>query len=139
MRLIPGKTKVSVELFRGITLGDILVCAVAMAMLILVLLSNLPWKLGICIGVAVVAALLLIRLDEQPNYIYLLHVLSFIGYRRHFGRELKDSFLKEAGEGRLKDVAFEKIFHEKPEGDEDRRAARERAKGRKTSARLMHL
>ena len=135
MRLIPGKTKVSVELFRGITLGDILVCAVAMAMLILVLLSNLPWKLGICIGVVVVAALLLLRLDEQPNYIYLLHILSFLGYRRHFGRELKDSLLMEAGEGRLKDVAFDKIFHGKPEGDEGRKAARELAKGRKTSAK----
>ena len=130
MRLIPGKTKVSVELFRGILLGDIIVCAVAMAMLILVLLSNLPWKLGICIAVAVVVMMLLIRMDEQPNYVYLLHILSFLGYRRHFGRELKDKLLLEAGEGRLKDVAFEELFGEKPEGEEDRRAAKKKARAK---------
>ena len=132
MRLIPGKTKVSVELFRGITLGDVFVCAVAMAMIILVLLSNLSWKLGICIGIAVVVGLLLIRLDEQPNYVYLLHILSFLGYRRHFGRELKDKLLMEAGEGRLKDVAFEKVFHGKPEGDEERKAAKAQTRLDKT-------
>ena len=29
MRLIPGKTKVQVELFKGITLADMLVCGIA--------------------------------------------------------------------------------------------------------------
>ena len=122
MRLIPGKTKVSVELFRGVTLGDIIVCGVAMGMLILVLLSNLPWKLGICIAVVAVTALLLFRMDEQPNYIYVLHILSFLGYRRKFGRILKDKMLMEAGEGTLKTVAFDVIFKNKPVSGEELRA-----------------
>ena len=119
MRLIPGKTKVSVELFRGVTLGDIIVCGVAMGMLILVLVSNLPWKLGICIAIAVIVALLLLRLDEQPNYIYLLHILSFFGYDRRFGRTLNDKLLMEAGEGTLKDVAFDVVFKDRPESLEE--------------------
>ena len=83
-RLIPGKTKVSVELFKGVMIGDIVVGGLAMAMLLLALISNLPWKLGVCIGVLIVAAILLIRMDEQPNYIYLLHILSYLGYKRSF-------------------------------------------------------
>ena len=40
MRLIPGKTKVSIELFRGVTLGDIVVCAAAMGMMILLIFGS---------------------------------------------------------------------------------------------------
>ena len=42
MRLIPGKTKVQVELFKGITLADMLVGGIAMVMAVLVLTSSLP-------------------------------------------------------------------------------------------------
>ena len=133
MRLIPGKTKVSVELFRGVTLGDIIVCGVAMGMLILVLVSNLPWKLGICIAIAVIVALLLLRLDEQPNYIYLLHILSFFGYDRRFGRTLKDKLLMEAGEGTLKDVAFDVVFKDRPESLEELEEAKKLTKAEKRS------
>ena len=131
MRLIPGKTKVHVELFRGVTLGDILICAVALAMLIFVLISNLPWKLGICIGIAVVAGLLLVRMDEQPNYIYLLHILSFFSYRRRFGRVMKDQILIEAGEDRLKSAAFDVVFKEKPESSEEKKEEKKLSKAEK--------
>ena len=85
-RLIPNKTKVSVELFRGVTIGDVIVGGIGMLMLVLVIISNLPFKLGFSIIVVALTALLLIRLDDQPNYVYLLHILSFLGYKRHFGR-----------------------------------------------------
>ena len=133
MRLIPGKTKVSVELFRGVTLGDIIVCGVAMGMLILVLVSNLPWKLGICITIAIIVALLLLRLDEQPNYIYLLHILSFFGYDRRFGRTLNDKLLVEAGEGTLKDVAFDVVFKDRPESLEELEETKKLTKAEKRS------
>ena len=109
-RLIPGKTKVSVELFKGVTIGDVVVGGIGMAMLLLVLVSNLPWKLGFCIGVLVVAALLLVRMDEQPNYIYILHILSYFGYKRSFARHYTDKMLIEAGAGRIKDAAFDELF-----------------------------
>ncbi len=98
MRLIPGKTKVHVELFRGVTLGDILICAIALVMLVFVVISNLPWKIGICIAVAILAGMLLFRMDDQPNYIYLLHILSFFGYHRRFRRLDRDEKLIAAAE-----------------------------------------
>ena len=76
-RLIPNKTKVRVELFRGVTVGDLIVCGIGLALLVFVITSNLPWKWGISVAIVGITALLLVRLDEQPNYIYFLHILSF--------------------------------------------------------------
>ena len=90
MRLIPGKTKVNIELFRGITVWDVVVGGIALIMLVFVLISNLPGKLWVCLVIAALAAFLVIRLDEQPNYVYLLHVLSFFGYNRAFRKTYSD-------------------------------------------------
>ncbi len=86
MRLIPGKTKVQVELFKGITLSDILVSGVAGVMVVLVLLSSLPWRGAIALAVGVVAVGLVARMDTVPNYTYLLHILRHFGYVRRYGR-----------------------------------------------------
>ena len=85
-RLIPNKTKVHVELFRGIYISDFVVGGLGVLLLILVIISNLPFKFGICLTIAALTALLITRIDDQPNYILFLHVLSFLGYRRHFKR-----------------------------------------------------
>ena len=106
-RLIPGKTKVHIELFRGVTLRDILVGIVAMLMLIFVILSNLPGKLWICLGLVMVTIFLLVRLDEQPNYIYCLHILSYLGYNRHFARVQRDAQLKGKNKGDMAKAAKE--------------------------------
>lgn len=90
MRLIPGKTKVEIELFKGITLSDILVAGIAMVMVVLVLLSSLPGKVYIVGGIGVLAAGLLARLDTVPNYTYLLHILRHFGYVRRYGRKRGD-------------------------------------------------
>ena len=58
-RLIPGKTKVHIEMFRGVTLRDVVVGVVAMALLVFVVLSNLPGKLWICLGIVLLTILLM--------------------------------------------------------------------------------
>ena len=141
-RLIPGKTKVSVELFKGVMIGDVVVGGLAMAMLLLALISNLPWKLGVCIGVLIVAAILLVRMDEQPNYIYILHILSYFGYKRSFARRFTDKMLIEAGEGRIKDAAFDELFTGGPvAGDvraqKDKKTLKAEARERKKEDKLL--
>ena len=130
-RLIPGKTKVHIELFRGVTLRDIILGVVALAMLIFVLLSNLPGKLWICIGIVFLTILLLIRLDEQPNYIYFLHILTFFGYRRKFVRLEKDRQLLARGKGELVDVAMDVLFSTPVAGSKDRKSRKEAERKRK--------
>ena len=66
-RLIPGKTKVQIELFKGVLLSDIAVAAVFGIMMLFVVISSLPYKGYICLALLFIAALLLARLDTQPT------------------------------------------------------------------------
>ena len=134
-RLIPGKTKVSIELFKGVTLGDVIVAGIAMAMVIFVLVSNLPWKGGILIGIAALTALLLFRMDEQPNFVYILHILTFIGYKRRFERVKNDQMLEEVREKGEKEAAFDQAFGEGSKRELTRAEKRRISREQKAEAR----
>ncbi len=134
-RLIPGKTKVSIELFKGVTLGDVIVAGIAMAMVIFVLVSNLPWKGGILIGIAALTALLLFRMDEQPNFVYILHILTFIGYKRRFERVRNDQMLEEVREKGEKEAAFDQAFGEGSKRELTRAEKRRISREQKAEAR----
>ena len=92
-RLIPGKTKVQVELFKGVRLTDILVGLIAFLMIVFVVISSLPYKFYIVLGVLFIAGLLLMRMDTVPNYIYLVHMLRHFAYRRRYRRAVTDEQL----------------------------------------------
>ena len=42
MRMIPGKTKVKIELFRGVRIADAAIAAVFLGMIVLVISSAMP-------------------------------------------------------------------------------------------------
>ena len=84
MRLIPGKTKVRIELFKGVSVGDIVVGALGAALVVLFAISSLPWKLGICIAIAFVTFFLVLRLDDEPNYMFVLRILRSLVMPRRF-------------------------------------------------------
>ena len=93
MRLIPGKTKVKIELFRGITLGDIIIGIVTLSLMALVLLSTLPGRTYISVGVLAVGVMLVIRLDQKPNYRLVLDLLKYIAFPKKFWRMFSDKHL----------------------------------------------
>ena len=92
-RLIPGKTKVQIELFKGVRLTDVLVGLVAFLMIVFTVISSLPFKFYIVLGVLFVAGLLLMRMDTVPNYIYLVNMLRHFAYRRRYRRTTTDEQL----------------------------------------------
>ena len=116
-RLIPGKTNVQVELFRGVKIGDIIVAAIGIAMIVLVLVSSLPYKLAFCVGIVLVAAVLLIRMDANPNYRYLMHVIAHFAYKRRYARVYDDALLVERARGNEKDTLFDRVFTEEEDGE----------------------
>ena len=122
-RLIPGKTKVQIELFKGVRLADILVGFVAFLMIIFVLISSLPYKFYILLGILCAASLLLVRLDTVPTYTYLLNMLRHFAYPRVYRRVITDAQLLNPQESKKK--SFSKVFHKK-EG-----ASKENEKDRK--------
>ncbi|MBR3039327.1 MAG: DUF87 domain-containing protein [Lachnospiraceae bacterium] len=101
MRLIPGKTKVQIELFKGVTIWDIVIGALALLLVILIIISALPGKFVICCIIAFFSVLLLVRLDTQPNYIMVLHMIRHFGYVRRYARVYDDDLLKKKASGDL--------------------------------------
>jgi hypothetical protein len=94
MRLIPGKTKVNVELFKGVRIADAVLGAVGVALVLLLVTSTIPGKFYIAIGVAAVFIILLLRLDTEPTYIYLLHIIRHFGMTRSYEKDYSDEELK---------------------------------------------
>ncbi len=114
MRLIPGKTKVQIELFKGISIWDALVAGIALVMLILVVLSSVPAKFAVCLVIFVIAAILLIRMDTEPNYIVILHILRHFAYVRRYARVYDDEMLEKKGRGEIREDFIER-YKEKNE------------------------
>ena len=90
MRLIPGKTKVQIELFKGVTLTDVIIGFVAALLVGVVLLSTLPGQIYIVAVIVFLTAILLLRLDSEPNYIFVLSILTHLVTRHNFKRKTTD-------------------------------------------------
>ena len=84
MRIIPRNTKVATEFFTGVSLADILVGTVGVLIIFFVIISNLPYKIGICGGIAAVFVLLLVRIDTESNYMFLLRIVKHFSYYRKY-------------------------------------------------------
>ena len=132
MRLIPGKTKVDIELFKGILLTDLLVGGISAAMIILVMLSSLPGRFIIALVFSVLAVGLLVRLDTVPNYIYVLHILRHFGYVRRFARTADDQMLHAKRDGTDEKLAFNRMF-----GEENKLTRRELRRQKKEQRRMQ--
>ena len=93
MRLIPGKTKVRLELFKGIGLADIIIALIGVAIAALVTASSLPFRWGIAFIVVCIFGFLLVRINDEPLYIFIWHMLRFLAYPRRFDRVYDDKAL----------------------------------------------
>lgn len=113
MRLIPGKTKVKIELFRGIALGDIIIGIVTLSLMALVLLSTLPGRTYISVGVLAVGVMLVIRLDQKPNYRLVLDLLKYIAFPKKFWRMFSDKHLISKATEESKGDHWKDFFSEK--------------------------
>jgi hypothetical protein len=132
MRLIPGKTKVQIELFKGVTPWDILVGAIAMVLAILVIISSMQGKVVLLSIILFFAVLLILRLDTQPNYVMLLHMFQHFGLVRRYrkvyddetlkkkaGNEILGDYLKEYREEHAEDYADDEDEEESEDEYED--------------------
>ena len=102
MRLIPGKLKVKLELFKGVSVEDIIVGLVFLGLAILVYISNLPGRLYIACGFVVVGLFMELRIDDEPNYKLLMNIFKKLSlpsiYKRGTSdKELVEKFAKANG------------------------------------------
>ena len=90
MRIIPRKTKVATEFFTGVSLGDIVVGAIGVLLVFFIIISNLPYKIGICSAIAAIFVLLLVRIDTESNYMFLFRIVKHFSYYRSY-RKIRTS------------------------------------------------
>ncbi len=119
MRLIPGKTKVKIELFKGVSLWDVLIALVGVAMMVAVLLSSLPHRFFIILVVLFVFAALLARIDAAPNYVLLLHVMRHYTGKRYFERVLDDDMLLMLNGKKSREEILDELFGKDDEEDDN--------------------
>ena len=107
VRLIPGKTNVKVELFKGLRVADLFVGMIFLGLITLAVASNFSGKYYIAGALLLVAIALLMRLDAEPNYVYVLHILRHVGYHRHYIKAYSDDELKRRKSESVEEVAFD--------------------------------
>ena len=110
MRLIPGKTKVKMELFKGITLVDVIVVLVGLGIAALCALSSLPYRWIIAVFVMGIFGMLIVRVNDAPIYIFFWHMLRYLAFPRRFYRVFDDKALKNlksADREQLMDTFYE--------------------------------
>lgn len=86
MWLIPKKTKVKSEIFKGVGIIDIAIGAVGLLFIVLIMLLNVSIKAKfIAAGVVLfIFVFLLIRVDGESNYVFMLHIINHIFFMKHF-------------------------------------------------------
>ena len=96
-----------IELFRGITFGDIIVAVVTLALVALIFMSTIPGNIYIAAGILAVGGLILLRMDGKPIYVMFLGLLRFMAYPKIFKRSTSDKELLPQTEDKNEDAASE--------------------------------
>ncbi len=104
MRIIPKKTNVSMEFFNGFTAGDVAVGFIGAVVEVAILVSNLPGKFYLMSGGLIIIALLMLKLDDERNYEFLLNILRHYAYRRNYVKGQSRGKKRKKGGKRLEDI-----------------------------------
>ncbi|MBR6221885.1 MAG: DUF87 domain-containing protein [Lachnospiraceae bacterium] len=107
MRLIPGRTKVKIELFKGVTLADVGVGLVGLCAVTLCVISTIPHRWIVALIIALIFAFLIFRIDEEPIYVFIWHMLRFTAYPKRFNRMYTDKALLQMSNPELSEDFFE--------------------------------
>lgn len=84
MRIIPKNTKVSTEFFKGVTLADMVVGFIGILIVFLIAISSLPYRGYIAFGFAFILVFLLVRIDDEANYMFLFRIIRHFSYFRSY-------------------------------------------------------
>ena len=107
MRLIPGKTKVKIELFRGVTLGDVIIGLLGLIAVTLCAISSLPARWVIAGIIAVVFGILIVRFDDEAMYVFFWHMIRYRAYPRRYSRLYNDKALLQMSNENLPQEFFD--------------------------------
>ncbi|MCR5118462.1 MAG: ATP-binding protein [Lachnospiraceae bacterium] len=87
MRVIPKRTKVRLELFKGVEVIDVLVGSAGLALAVSVFLSNLPGHFLLSMIIAILTVGMVIPLGDDKGYLFLFYLLKYLGRKRVFKKK----------------------------------------------------
>lgn len=88
IRYIPRKTKVRMELLPHVTLPDLIIGIIAVAAIIAVFVTNLPYKITICLALLAFTILLYVPLaDGERAYYTTILLFRFFAFKKKYSRE----------------------------------------------------
>ena len=98
MRIIPKKTKVAMEFFKGVEVPDVLVGILGVAITMSIIFSNIPnqWIFASIVGVIFGASI--IPIDGDKGYMMIFNGLKYLARIRNYGTGTKK------GEPSVKDI-----------------------------------
>ncbi|MFR5633581.1 MAG: VirB4 family type IV secretion system protein [Monoglobales bacterium] len=103
MRIIPKRTKVRMELFKGIEVVDVLVAAAGLGISASFLGANLPGHMTAALITFVLTVGLVVPIEDDKGYLFLYYVLKYLGRIREFRKrgqlEQADDERKKPEEG----------------------------------------
>ncbi len=112
MRYIPRKTKVKMEFFKGVTLADVIVAAIALAVAAIFIISNLPYKWYIALGWLCIMAMMYIPVEDGLR----LHgtlglIVRFVAFKKNYN---KSEVNKRTNRLKIRDIVpYEGIIQDK--------------------------
>lgn len=95
MRIIPKRTNVRMELFRGVEVMDVIVGASGALLALSLGVSNLPGHILMALITVVLTAMLVIPFGDDRGYHLLIYGLRFLGRPRLFKRESTNLSVKD--------------------------------------------
>ena len=104
MRIIPKKTKVTTEFFKGLSLSDILLGFIGAIAIFLVVISTLPCRGWIALGLGFLFGLLLIHIDDEPNYKFLRDMLRHYSIQRGYQKLPDDAYFPSGWKEKRKKI-----------------------------------
>lgn len=117
MRIIPKRTKVRMELFKGIEVVDVIVAAAGLGISASFLAANLPGHIIIAAAALILTVGLVIPIEDDKGYLMLYHVLKYFGRVRTFYK--KSAQARAAQEAAAAAQAEAEAEAEEAEEDED--------------------
>ncbi len=85
MRIIPKKTRVEMEFFKGIGVVDVIVLGVGLSLAFAILLSDLPFRFIFFTVVLVLSVGLVVPLDDDKGYMFIYYGLRYLANQHQFG------------------------------------------------------
>ena len=118
MRIIPKKTRVDMEIFKGVGILDIIVATLGIMIVAVLFLYNVPFRFAFIFATIILFIFLLTKFGEDANYVSLLNCVKYLFSTKKFEADeiSKVSMLESISDGciKYKDGTVSKVIEVSP-------------------------